>query len=74
MAFHIYGSYFYPYSDETIEALVDLDVNHTPQCDFTEYRGQCTQQWYFTLVLNVDEASVTNDRPIDATGKEFERN
>nr|BAJ41225.1 egg coat matrix protein [Apostichopus japonicus] len=54
--------------DETIEALVDLDVNHTPQCDFTEYRGQCTQQWYFTLVLNVDEASVTNDRPIDATG------
>lgn len=55
--------------DETVEDLSDLDVNHTPQCDFTEYPRQCTQQWYFTLVLNVDETSATNDRPIDATGK-----
>lgn len=48
--------------------LEHLDVSHTPTCDFTDAPGQCTQQWYYKMVLNVDETSVTNDKPIDATG------
>ncbi|XP_006821827.1 uncharacterized protein LOC102808728 [Saccoglossus kowalevskii] len=40
-----------------------------PECDLTEYPGKCTQHWRYTVILDVDDTGITNNRPIDATGE-----
>nr|XP_006821829.1 PREDICTED: uncharacterized protein LOC102808840 isoform X2 [Saccoglossus kowalevskii] len=53
----------------TVHASTYEEAMLAPECDFTEYPGECTQHWRYTVILDVDDTGLDADKPIDATGE-----